>query len=89
LWVAKHRNELRFAVVALGVIALLLWDQPTGRVVLLLTLLTVLALAMISVIAGALPVPDTATDDTDDTDPTPPVTSPPAHIVDTPTDSGG
>ena len=29
----EHRNELRFAVVALAVIALLLWDQPdrTGR----------------------------------------------------------
>ena len=41
-WVASHRNELRFAIVGLAVIALLLWDQPTGRVVLLLTLLTVL-----------------------------------------------
>ncbi len=89
LWVAKHRSELRFAVVALAVIALLLWDQPTGRVVLLLTLLTVLVLAVISLVAGAVVpgavVPDSATTATDDTEP---AATPPAHIVDSPTDSG-
>ncbi len=53
-WVASHRNELRFAIVGLAVIALLLWGQPTGRVVLLLTLLTVLALAVVSLLAGAV-----------------------------------
>ena len=67
-WIAGHRNELRFAVVALAVISLLLWERPTGRVVVLLTLLTVLILAVISVLAGAAPSthsderPDRATD---------------------------
>jgi hypothetical protein len=77
LWVARHRNVLRFAVVALAVIALLLWEQPTGRVVLLLTLLTVLALAVISLIAGAVPVTDTATTAPADTGDAP-ATTPPA-----------
>jgi hypothetical protein len=54
-WIAGHRNELRFAVVALAVVVLLLWERPTGRVVLLLTVLTVLVLAFISVLAGAAP----------------------------------
>ena len=54
-WIAGHRNELRFAVVALAVVVLLLWERPTGRVVLLLTVLTVLVLALISVLAGAAP----------------------------------
>jgi len=54
-WIAGHRNELRFAVVALAVITLLLWDRPTGRVVILLTLLTVLILGVIAVLAGAVP----------------------------------
>jgi hypothetical protein len=54
-WVAGHRNELRFAVVAVAVLALLFWGQPTGRVVILLTLLAVLALAVISLLAGGAP----------------------------------
>jgi len=58
IWVAGHQNELRFAVVALAVIALLLWEQPTGRVVLLLTVLTVLALAVISVLGRGVPSAD-------------------------------
>jgi hypothetical protein len=60
-WIASHRNELRFAVVALAVIVLLLWDRPTGRVVVLLTLLTVLVLAVIAVLAGAAPATTTET----------------------------
>jgi len=58
-WIAGHRNELRFAVVALAVIALLLWDRPTGRVVVLLTLLTVVVLAVIGLLAGGTPTPKT------------------------------
>ena len=54
----KNRNELRFAVIALAVIVLLLWDQPTGRVVLLLTVVTLLFLAAISVVARGVPSPD-------------------------------
>ena len=72
LWVAKHRNELRFAVVVLAVIALLLWDVPTGRVILLLTVLTVLALAVISLLAGAVPATDTETTAPDDSADAPP-----------------
>jgi hypothetical protein len=55
-WVAGHANELRFAVVGLAVAALILWDQPTGKVVLLLTVLTLLALAVIAVLAGAVKI---------------------------------
>jgi hypothetical protein len=65
VWIARHRGELRFAVVALAVIVLLLWDQPTGRVVLLLTLLTVVVLAVISLLAGAVTEPDTSTEDSE------------------------
>ncbi len=56
-WVAQHLNELRFAVVALAVVTLLLWDRPTGRVILLLTIITVLLLAVLSVVGGAVPKP--------------------------------
>jgi hypothetical protein len=80
LWVAKHRNELRFAVVALAVLTLLLWGQPTGRVVILLTLVTILVLGAISVIAGALPAPDSATTAIDDESPDTPAPSPPAEV---------
>jgi hypothetical protein len=52
-WVAAHANELRFAIVGIAVVALVLWDRPTGRVVLLLTILTALALGVIAVLAGA------------------------------------
>jgi hypothetical protein len=64
-WVGGHRNELRFTIVALAVVALLLWERPTGRVVLLLTLLTVLALAVISLLAGAVPASKGPADETE------------------------
>lgn len=83
LWVGRHRNELRFGVVALAVVTLLLWGQPTGRVVILLTVVTVLVLALISVIAGALPTPDSATttveDDSPDS-PDAPAAAPPTPV---------
>jgi hypothetical protein len=68
-WVAAHRNELRFAIVGLAVVALLLWDRPTGRVVLLLALLTVLALAVVSLLAGAVPAAHASeTEETEETE---------------------
>jgi hypothetical protein len=56
-WVARHANELRFGVVGLAVITLLLWGRPTGRVVILLTIITVLVLALISLVGGAVRAP--------------------------------
>jgi hypothetical protein len=72
-WVAKHLNELRFAVVALAVVTLLLWGRPTGRVVILLAIVTVLLLAVISVVGGAVPAPSTeesSAEEPSDTEPT-------------------
>jgi hypothetical protein len=76
-WIAAHRNGLRFAVIALAVIVLLFWGQPTGRVVIFLTVVVVLALAVISLLAGAAEIDEAtelieATDDApaDDTEAT-------------------
>ncbi len=59
-WVAGHATELRAAIAAVGVVALLLWDRPTGKVVLLLAILVALGFAAVQLIGGAKPAAATA-----------------------------
>ena len=54
-WVSRHLNALRGAIVALAVLVLLGWDQPTGKVVLLLGLATLVPLAIVQLLANAAP----------------------------------
>jgi hypothetical protein len=54
-WVADHASELRAAIAGVGVLALVLWDQPTGKVVLLLSILVALGFAAVQLIGGAKP----------------------------------
>ena len=54
-WVSQHLNALRGAIVALAVLVLLGWDQPTGKVVLLLGLATLVPLAIVQLLANAAP----------------------------------
>jgi hypothetical protein len=61
-WVAGHATELRAAIAAVGVLALLLWDRPTGKVVVLLAILVALGFAAVQLVGGAKPpvaTPDT------------------------------
>jgi hypothetical protein len=51
-WVSKHLNALRGAILVLAVLVLLAWDQPTGKVVLLIALLTLVPLAIVQLLAG-------------------------------------
>jgi hypothetical protein len=54
-WVADHASELRAAIAGIGVVALMLWDQPTGKVILLLSILVALGFAAVQLIGGAKP----------------------------------
>ncbi|HEY2814388.1 MAG TPA: hypothetical protein VGJ03_13060 [Acidimicrobiales bacterium] len=55
-WLAPHANEVRFAIVGVAVAALVVWDQPTGKVVVFITLITAIAIGVVSIVAGAAPV---------------------------------
>jgi hypothetical protein len=46
-WVYANKTLLRIAAVALAALALVFWGQPTGKTVLLLTVLLLVALALI------------------------------------------
>jgi hypothetical protein len=50
-WVYRNRGMLRAGVVGVAVLAFVFWDRPTGKVVLLLTLLLLVALAIIEFLA--------------------------------------
>jgi hypothetical protein len=52
-WVAGHTQELHVGIVGLAVAALLVWGQPTGKVVLLLTALVASAFGAVQLLGGA------------------------------------
>jgi hypothetical protein len=54
-WVARHLNAVRGAIVAIAVLVLLNWTQPTGKVVLLVGLATLVPLAIAQLLANAAP----------------------------------
>jgi hypothetical protein len=64
-WVAAYKRPLRAAAAALAGLALVFWDQPTGKVVVFLTVLLLVALALIEFLArpaepaGGVPTPQT------------------------------
>lgn len=53
--VARHLNAVRAGIIALAVVVLLWWNQPTGKVVLLLALAVVVLLAVAQLLANAAP----------------------------------
>ena len=52
-WVGAHRGPIRVGTVLLGLVVLLLWNQPRGSTVLLITVLTLLTLAFEEFVARA------------------------------------
>ncbi|MEU5877061.1 hypothetical protein [Spirillospora sp. NPDC047279] len=63
-WMYSYRTLLRCAAVALAALMFLLWDQPTGKVVLFISVLLVLLLAVIELLSrppAATPPAATAT----------------------------
>jgi hypothetical protein len=55
VWVARHINAVRGAIVAAAVVVLLWWDRPTGKVVLFIGLATLIPLAIAQLLANAVP----------------------------------
>jgi hypothetical protein len=51
-WAARNLNALRGAILVAAVLVLLAWNQPTGKVVLLIALLTLVPLAIVQLLAG-------------------------------------
>jgi uncharacterized membrane protein YraQ (UPF0718 family) len=46
-WVYSYKRVLRIAVIAIAALALVFWDQPTGRVIIGITLALLVALVII------------------------------------------
>ncbi len=51
-WVARNLNALRGVTLVAAVLVLLAWNQPTGKVVLLIAVLTLVPLAVVQLLAG-------------------------------------
>ena len=62
VWVAGHRSALQVVAVAVAGLAVVLWDRPTGWVIVVIALLLLVALGAIGVLARigerAAPPPD-------------------------------
>jgi hypothetical protein len=61
-WVYAHKKALRIGAVVLASLALVFWDQPTGKVVLLLAGLLLVALALIELLGRPPDHPERAGD---------------------------
>jgi uncharacterized membrane protein len=51
-WVSRNLNALRGVILVAAVLVLLAWNQPTGKVVLLIAALTLVPLAVVQLLAG-------------------------------------
>jgi len=83
-WVYTYKRVLRIAVVAIGALVLVFWDQPTGKVIVGITIGVLIALVIIEFLgrppspaALETPTPETAEPPTAESD-----TVAPAEVVD-------
>ena len=53
IWVAGHVNELRVAIAGIGIVALFLSDEPTGKTVLGLVVLVAIGWGLVQLLANA------------------------------------
>jgi len=51
-WVGSHANELRATIIGAAILILVLWSRPTGKVVLLLSILVAAGLIAVQLVGG-------------------------------------